>query len=158
MDTQAIEVVLPVHRPGEEPVMEQIPAVKIKPGHFKLLHSPGLVEGVAAGDEIELAPQNPLGYKVVKRGGNLCVWFYFREKGQNTGLEGQRLRQAVEDIGGWLDGGRVYLLIFNIPMSVGFPAVEQLFNKAAAEIPGSTWMFGNVYDPIDGRTPLGWWE
>lgn len=39
-----------------------------------------------------------------------------------------------------------------------FSAVEALFNGLVAQYPGSTWLFGNVYDPWNDFQPLGWWE
>lgn len=60
-------------------------------------------------------------------------------------------------IGGWLDGGAHYMPIFTIPTLVGFATVEKLFHNAETQIPGSTWMYRNVYDQADGQTPLNWW-
>jgi hypothetical protein len=113
---------------------------------------------MAAGDEFELRPADPLGYRVLRRAGNLCVWFFFPEPGANRGPEADELRQAVESLGGRLDGGGHTSLVFTIPVSAGFSAVEALFNQAEQVYPGSTWMYGNVYDPVDGRTPLNWWR
>ena len=47
--------------------------------------------------------------------------------------------------------------IDTVPVSAGFPAIEAVFNAWVAEHPGWEWSFGNVYDPADGVTPLGWW-
>jgi hypothetical protein len=125
---------------------------------FRLEHSPGFVEGLAAGDVIELDPNTWLGFRILERGGNLCVWFYFPEIGQNKAPMADRLRQEIEGIGGWLDGGAAYMLVFTIPVAVGFTRVEELFNSAVALIPGSEWLYGNVYDPLDRQTPMNWWH
>jgi hypothetical protein len=60
--------------------------------HFQLEHSPGFVEGLAAGDVIELDMSTPPGFRILERGGNLCVWFYFPEIGQNKGPMADLLR------------------------------------------------------------------
>ena len=59
---------------------------------------------------------------------------------------------------GRCDGGGNYHLVFTIPVSLGFPLIEQVFGRLNGLYPGSTWLYGNVYDPVDGQTPLGWWE
>ena len=48
--------------------------------------------------------------------------------------------------------------MFSVPVSFGFPAVEGLFNDLVGQCPGSSWLFGNVYDPWIGFEPLGWCE
>ncbi len=94
----------------------------------------------------------------MKRAGNLCLWFFIPKAAQDQGSQIERLREEVERIGGWLDGGLSSLFVFTIPISAGFPLVEHVFDEAAARIPGAEWLYGNVYAPHDGRTPLNWWE
>lgn len=48
--------------------------------------------------------------------------------------------------------------MFTIPVATGFRAVEAVFDGWVAEHPGWEWAYGNVYDPADGVTPLGWWN
>jgi hypothetical protein len=43
-----------------------------------------------------------------------------------------------------------------VPAGTGFPRVEAELDAAVADLPGSTWSYGNVYDSQD--RPLGWWE
>jgi len=153
------EIALPILRDeGEQPMQEKLPVEQIGPGHFRLLHSPGLVEGLAAGDVIELTRNTTNGYKLVQHGGNVCVWFFVSENNPEKQTLAQRLNQDVIAIGGWLDGGGFYSLIFTIPVNVGFPNIERIFNEAVVDHPGSTWMYGNVYDSQDGLTPLNWWQ
>jgi hypothetical protein len=49
-------------------------------------------------------------------------------------------------------------LVFSVPVSLGFPAVEALFNDLAGRFPGSSWLFGNVYDPWNDFNPRDCWE
>ena len=68
------------------------------------------------------------------------------------------LEQQVKRLGGVLDGGIERGLVFTLPVSVGFPVIEDCFNRWVDEHPGWEWYFGNVYDPRDGITPLNWWQ
>lgn len=119
---------------------------------FRLLASPGLVLGIAAGDLFRVnASLEP---EVVARGGNLCIQV-FRSAGV-TEIE-PITTPATERIGGWLDGRVAKELVYTIPVSAGFSAVESIFLDVARGFPDIEWHYGNVYDPIDGVTPLNWW-
>lgn len=64
------EIQLPVlDASGKRTIDESVPAEPIGPGRFRLLASPGLVQGLAAGDEVELAPSQAQGFRVLQRGG-----------------------------------------------------------------------------------------
>lgn len=141
---------------------EALPVEQLEPNRFRLLASPGLADGMAAGDEFELSVGEESGYALLQRAGNVCVRFYFSE---SVGLmtpdtlttEAQELREAVEKIGGWLDGGLRYMLVFTLPVAIGFPTIEKLFDEAVRKNSESYWFYGNVYDPKDETTPLNWW-
>ena len=153
------EIELPVcHNEGKRPMTEFIEVVSLCSHRYRLVYSPGVVEGLAKGDVIELSADDPKGFTVVTRFGNLCVWFSFKEQDRNRGPDGDRVRAAVEKFGGVCDGGGNTNLVFSIPVSCGFPAVEALFNDLVAQYPGSSWLFGNVYDPWNDFKPIGWWE
>ena len=156
---EVMEIDLPIcHDENERPGTEVIEVVQIAAGRYRLVYSPGVVEGLAKDDVIELSDADPTGFTVVSRSGYLCVWFYFKEQGRNQGPDGDRVRAAVEKFGGVCDGGGNTNLVFSIPVSCGFPAVEALFNDLVAQYPGSSWLFGNVYDPWNEFKKLGWWE
>jgi len=151
------EILLPVLINDTPQGEEAIPVEPLGGTRFRITASPGMVEGLAAGDELEIDSAEVLGYRLLKRGGNLCVWFYFEHPvdAHDPGVE--NLTASVERIGGWLDGGQSRMVVFTIPVIAGFPAVERVFDAALEGHPGSQWFFGNVYDPKDGTTPLGWW-
>lgn len=139
-------------------VLESVPAVQLEePRTFRLLASPGLVEGVAAEDVVRVGDGGSI--TVLSRGGNLAVWVF--AKGLADAAYAP-LEAEVRELGGYLDGGSDdsvgALRVFTIPVAAGFPAVEAAFNSFVAENPDAEWYFGNVYDPADGVTPLGWWE
>lgn len=156
--TKQIEVPFRQEQVDAPAKVEILDVRELGPNHYQLVYSPGLVEGLAAGDEFELCADAPLGFRILQRSGNLCVWFFFQEPGQNRGTEGAQVRAAVERMGGVCDGGMGFVLVFTIPISVGIPVVVELFDELVSQYEGACWMFGNVYDPNDGVTPLNWWE
>ena len=135
------------------PLKEPVHAEAVGSGAFRLLHSPGLVQGIAAGDEFRLVGDDGR-FEVTRRGGNLAVQVFSPDP--VAGLRAE-LARRVARLGGTLDGAIERGLSFTVPVSAGFPAVESVFDGWVAEHPGWEWSFGNVYDPADGVTPLGWW-
>ncbi|NBD08514.1 DUF4265 domain-containing protein [Corallococcus silvisoli] len=140
--------------PGSRPLKETLPIEQVG-GHYRLLYSPGLVEGLAAGDEIELVGDG--GFTVLKRGGNFCIWFFFPAEGMNRGPETERMAEEVSRLGGWLDGGGETVVIFTVPAAVGFDRMADYFDEAVSRVEGASWMFANAYDPIS-KAPLSWWQ
>jgi hypothetical protein len=146
---------LPVDtQPGEEPFLESVLVEHLGGARYLVQASPGMLAGFAKGDEIELAPDDPFGYRVVRRGGNVCIQIYWGELRQSAAA----LESQVRAVGGWCDGDTPGLLVFTVPVAAGFSAIEQIFEAATVRYPGSSWFYGNVYDPIDGVTPLDWWK
>jgi hypothetical protein len=137
---------------------EQLDVEILDGGRYRLIHSPGLVEGLAAGDVVELVATERTGFRVIHRGGNLCVWLIFENKNDFNRAREDRVHEEVKRIGGRLDGGTHRSFIFTVPVSVGFPAVERVFDDTVHRLNGTAWFYGNVYDPIDGETPLNWWS
>lgn len=140
-----------------QPVYENVLVTKIQNNAFRLVRSPGLVPGIAAGDEFELNPREPHGFRLLKRGGNVCVQLFLTN---NVAQCRQNVVPLVEQLGGRLDGetagATTHMLVFTIPVAVGFPPIERLMAKAVAISPGCEWYYGNVYE-VDGKTPLNWW-
>jgi len=140
--------------PDGSPFYESILVDVLGENRYRVVASPGLAEGMAAGDEIALAPEEPLGYRVLKRGGNISVQFYCKEDLNKCKRD---MEPKARAIGGRLDGESPGLLVFTLPAVAGFPAIEKIFYDAQKQYPGCRWMYGNVYDPADGETPLNWW-
>ncbi|MDY3558712.1 DUF4265 domain-containing protein [Gemmata sp. JC673] len=137
----------------DRPLREPVHAEPVHPGVFRLRHTPGFVQGIAAGDEFRLVGEDGA-FEVTRRGGNLAVQVFSDEPVAPLRVE---LTERVARLGGTLDGAIERGLAFTVPVSAGFPAVEAVFRVWVAEHPGWEWSFGNVYDPADGVTPLGWW-
>lgn len=151
-------MVVPVLSDGRRQGEESLPAVALGSGRYRLLASPGFVEGLAAGDEFELTPDSPQGYRVLARGGNLCVWIYFADEVDPDGAETADLARTAGTLGGRLDGGWSRMLVLTVPLAAGWAAIESSINAAVERLGASSWLYGNVYDPSDGVTPLRWWE
>ena len=140
------------HAPGGRAVHEELAVEPVAPARYRVLATPGLADGFAADDVVELDVEGNA--TVVERGGNLGVQIHSRAHDDEAV---GRLVDATEALGGWLDGvdpGRVIALTF--PVGAGFPAVEALLGGYVAE-QDAEWYFTNVYG-ADGETPLGWWE
>ena len=137
------------------PFIESILVDVLGENRYRVVASPGLAEGIAADDEIELAPDERLGYRTLKRGGNISIQFFWHDGDIKKCL--RELEPKAEAMGGRLDGETPGLLVFTLPAKAGFPTIERIFNDAKSRYPGSHWMYGNVFDPADGKTPLNWW-
>ena len=151
------ELRVPVFSGGTSQGDEVLPVVEIGEGRYRLLASPGFVEGLAAGDEFVLDASAAGGHRVLRRGGNLCVWFYHAERADDSDMATADIRLVAESLGGRLDGGYSHMLVLTVPLAAGFDAVADAFDRAVRRHSGSAWLYGNVYDPSDGMTPLNWW-
>jgi hypothetical protein len=132
---------------------EPVHAVELGEGRFRLLHSPGCVEGIAAGDEFGLLDEQEA-IEVTRRSGNVAVRVFGTEP---LAPLAEGLVRRVAELGGVLDGQIERGMVFTIPVAAGFPAIESVFNEFVSSHPGTEWLFGNVYDPTDGVTPLNRW-
>lgn len=134
-----------------EPVFEQVLVEALEGfGEFRLIATPGLVLGVAAGDILKVDHGTGL-FEIVSRGGNLSVHLY----GSKSACD--LLLPKIEALGGRLDGHTSNLWIFTLPAAGGFTELEKILNFVIEKHPEAEWYYGNVYDERDGVTPLNWW-
>lgn len=133
-------------------VWEEVLVLRLAPSRFQLLRSPGLVLGLAADDVFESTGDGT--FSLVSRGRNLCIQVFCGPR--LSELEGV-LSLRMGQLGGRLDGKEERLLVYTVPVSAGFPAIERCLAESVGRFPGAEWYFGNVYDPVDGTTPLNWW-
>lgn len=142
-----------------ESVLEKVLVEEVAENRYRLLRSPGLVPGLAAGDEFELADNESHGYRLLKHGGNVCVQMFFPHHSE---ICRQVLEPLIAEISGTLDGelnlNERSTLVFTIPVTSGFPAIEAVMEQAQTLSPDCEWYYGNVYDAEDGVTPLNWWK
>jgi hypothetical protein len=136
------------------PIKEPVHVKALGANQFRLLYSPGFVQGVAAGDTFRLLNDDG-DFEVLSRAGNIAVQLFHTDPVEPIR---EALTRRVEPLGGVLDGGIERGLVFTLPLRAGFPAIETLFNRLVEEYPGLEWYYGNVYDRQDGVTPLNWWQ
>jgi hypothetical protein len=149
---QTVEIVVGKTRAGK-PAYEEVRVQSRGGSEYKLLQSPGLALGLAAGDVFKVNPDKT--FEVVERGGNVCIQIFHPSDVRE--IEG-RASPAMQAIGGRLDGLAAKELVYTISASVGFTAIEAALDKILSEFPTAEWLYGNVYDPNDGVTPLNWWK
>ncbi|MDP3157922.1 MAG: DUF4265 domain-containing protein [Archangium sp.] len=138
-------------RKNGSPVQEEVVLERLGGDRFRVVQSPGLVLGIAAGDVITVDGDRPT---VVVRGGNLCVQiFSIADIARIEPVATERLR----GLGGYLDGSAEKELVFTLPLTAGWQNIERVLNEVVAQFPGAEWLYGNVYDAVDGVTPLNWW-
>lgn len=137
-----------------KPFFEEVPVEPLGGERYRILASPGLLDGMAAGDVFDRQADGT--YAIVERSGNLCVQVWHPGVDVREGVDAALLPGAIA-LGGWLDGRTEGSTVLTFPLDAGFQRIEQLLDEWVDATEGSTWSYGNVYAD-DGRTPLGWWE
>ena len=120
---------------------------------YRILSSPGLVEGIAAGDTIRVTDASLGHFEVLSRGGNIAIKFASPSPLSHIL---PAVSAELEAIGGRLDGSVETAAVWTVPASAGFTRIEAIMNAAVNRMAGSGWWYGNVYD--DAGEPLRWWE
>lgn len=141
------------HRDGR-PHQEPVHAESLGDEVFRLLSSPGFVQGIAAGDEFRFVEDDGR-FVVTKRGGNLAVQFFSTEPVAPLMHEFDKLATRTN---GAVDGHIERGVVLTIPLSTGFAAIEREIAALCARHASVEWHYANVYDPKDGVTPLAWWK
>lgn len=134
-------------------IAERIPVEDLGGKRYRLEGSPGLITGLAAGDEIELKRE---GFRLLKHGGNVCAQIIVSRF--DTAMR-KGVTRLMEEIEGWLDGemqveGKC-ILVCTAPVTATFDVIEKTLDEIARRYRAQGWMYGNVYDE-DGE-PLNWW-
>jgi hypothetical protein len=118
------------------------------------VQSPAFAKGLASGDVVKMLPDTRE-FDLVQRSGNLSIRVFSRSDIQALG---DALTPELEKLGGELDRETPRMLVYSIHVSCGFSAIENILNEFIGRDGESAWMYGNVYDPADGQTPLNWWQ
>jgi hypothetical protein len=119
---------------------EMVRAERIGDETFRLLYSPGFVQGIAAGDEFKLLDRDGA-FEVTHRAGNLAVQVLCR---QLIGAWKVDLTRLLTALGGVFDGSIDKGLVFTIPRSVALVRIEEILNRFAQEHPDCAWGYGNM--------------
>ena len=143
--------------PDGDPVFEslEVELVKDTEDEVRLVRSPLLTRNLAAGDTLKVVNPSSAEYELLRRSGNLSIRV-FRLHQLETLAES--LTAKLEKLGGSLDKQTDRALVYSIHFSIGFQVIEELLSSACKDYPDTVWYYGNVYDPEDGTTPLGWWS
>ncbi len=139
--------------PSGQPIAEKIQVRENEDGSCQLVRSPCFVKGVASGDTIKFLPDTRE-FELVKRSGNLSIRVISRA---DVAQLAEGLTPAIEKLGGELDAETPRMLVYSIHVSCGFKTIEKLLNDHI-DMDEGMWMYGNVYDPVDGQTLLNWWQ
>ncbi len=137
-----------------KPIVEKLQVRELETGELQLVQSPAFMKGLASGDVIRCDVPNQE-YEIVQRSGNLSVRVFSRDSIEALG---DLLTPELEKLGGELDLETPRMLVYSIHVSCGFSTIEDLLNRYVGKDGRSAWMYGNVYDPVDGQTPLNWWQ
>lgn len=137
-----------------KPLKESVHVSDKGNGFYQLEYSPGFVLGLSAGDKIRILNSDGA-FEVVERGGNLCIQM-FSELPVSPFIA--EIEEMVTTLGGTVDGLIEQGVVVTIPFKTGFKTVENVFDSYVEKHNGIKWYYGNVYDPVDGVTPIGWWE
>jgi len=149
---QVIELFAGIGANGK-PIVEKLPVRELDTGELQLVQSPAFAKGLASGDVLKCSPTTRE-FEIVQRSGNLNVRVF--SKGDIAEIA-DGLIADMEKLGGELDLETPRMLVFSIHVSCGFTAIENILNQHVGLDGQSAWMYGNVYDPTDGSTPLNWW-
>lgn len=156
-ELMVMQLSLPVVIEGKRHVSELVEVEQIEGARFKIVCPPTMVEGLASGDVIEVDEQQVAGFKVVEHSGLITIWLFFesaKQRDENTA--NPLFEELLMPLDGRLDSLAKQSAIFSIPVSAGFHAIEQVFDRLCASLPGAGWMYGNVWG--GDNQPLNWWN
>lgn len=145
--------------PNGELIIEKILVNPLTENHnYQLLKSPVFIRGIARGDVIFSQRSAQGEFKVVQRGGNLCIRVFSKHTLTSTALESlePQLTSSIEKLGGDLDVKEAKALVYSIHVSCGFNVIEKAISDVLASYQDVVWYYGNVYDPDSGE-PIDWW-
>ena len=140
-------------RKDGEFVYEDIRADAVGDGCYRLQHSPLFARGAVKGDIVRTFAAGQ--FEVEAHGGNLGIRVMARD---DAAVIKQRLEPYLKDLKADLDYENQRSLVYNIHIEHGFDAIEKAFNEALQGRDDAVWLYANVYDPVDGETPLNWWH
>ena len=150
---QVIEIFAGLDAKGQ-PIVEQLQVRELEDGNLQLVQSPVFAKGLAKDDLVKMLADTRE-FDLVQRSGNVSIRVFSR--GDIEQLS-DALTPELEKLGAELERETPRLLGFAIHVSCGFDAIEEMLNRHVGKDGQSAWVYGNVYDPQDGTTPLNWWQ
>jgi Domain of unknown function (DUF4265) len=131
-------------------IYEEVLVDDIGNHHFKIIATPALVLGIAAGDEIFFRHEKSE-FSVVKRGGNVAIQLH----GDNFIVD--KYLDELSVLTHQVDGRATDMTVLTVSIKLGFLKIQEILNIFCTKHPEISWYYGNIYDPEDGVTPLNWW-
>ncbi|SHN10805.1 DUF4265 domain-containing protein [Rhizobacter sp. OV335] len=139
-----------------EPVFEEMLVTDLGDSVMRVERSPGLVLGIARGDEIRYRMESGQ-FEVLRRAGNVAIQVYYMQKQLSEQQISAFAESLGEAMGATWDGFTPKQAVFSIDLKRnGFPAIENAFNRFIEGHPRVEWHYSNVFAD-DGTTPLNWW-
>lgn len=139
-------------RPDGQLIYEEVFAKNLGDSCYQLTTSPVFARGAAKNDVIRMMPAGR--FEVEQYHGNLCVRVLARA---DIDVIRQRLDAPLNVLGAELDYQNERTLVYSVPVKAGFEKIEAVLNQAIQGV-DAVWLYANVYDPLDGETPLNWWH
>ena len=135
-----------------ELVYEDVQAVPMGDDCYVLLASPLFARGIAKGDAVRVGAAGI--FEIEQYGGNVCVRVF--AKSDLASIQA-RLAKDLAALDAECEVANERALVYCINIKQGFDAIEAAFNTALQGRTDAMWLNANVYDPVDGVTPLNWW-
>jgi len=137
---------------GSEGGTQPVEVKLISSSVYRILFSPGFVEGIAAGDVIRLTDQVKGEFEVIEYGGNVSV------KISDVSRIVEKLPEIdsiLTKVGARRDGNLERVAVWTIPVKSGFNDIELSIANACKILEEPDWWYGNVYD--SQNNPINWW-
>jgi len=145
------EIVVKAGTRGDgQSVYERLPAEELGNNLYRLLRSPAFAPGIARGDTVELREGGVV--DVVERSGLLVIRLFARA---GISAMAATLGPALNSFDGEIEHEDERMLVFSVPVSAGFGAIEAVMTQLLEGQGDAAWRYGNVYD-AEGE-PLNWW-
>jgi hypothetical protein len=107
--------------------------VEARGDRYRLMNSPGLALGTAAGDVLAIDADGR--FEVVERGRNVCIQLFVTQNIE--GVEALATPE-IEQLGGRL-GRSAKELVYTVSIDRGFPAIEACLKRIESRFPEARW-------------------
>ncbi|RFS86981.1 DUF4265 domain-containing protein [Actinomadura spongiicola] len=127
-----------------QPAYEMVPVERLPDGQYKIVGTPALVLGCAAGDTVTL--DEAMRVRVLHHGGNLAIQAFPIKEFAHSDVE--RLREAMTPLSGLVEApANLRFIVVTVPMSAGIPHINSTMNEWAATA-NAEWSYGNAPDAL----------
>ena len=132
-------------------VYERLLAEELGDAKYRLLRSAAFANGIVRGDVIELHDDGS--FRVLVHSGLVAVRIFARG---GISAIAATLGPALNSFDGEIEHEDERLLLFSVPVTAGFAAIEAVMSQLLEGRNDVLWRYGNVYDAAG--EPLNWWQ